>query len=466
VQRSSTSINTGQRNVVIIGASLAGLFAAAAAANAGARTMIIERDVLPDRPIPRKGVPQGRQPHILLHRGLVVAEELVPGIREDLLSRGAVPFDTGTIAWLGEYGWLPTWIPAYEIVSATRPLLEHLLRERVRNLDGVTIQEGVRVIDLKRDARHWQVVCEDATVVQADVVIDASGRGSRLPHWLGELGVPVTEPLIIDAHLGYACRTYRCVGKSPIDIAVLIAATPQTGRGALAIPVEDGQWLVVAAGYGDRRPSRDVAEFEKFLATLPDPAVRNLTRYLEPVSDIAIHRQTGNRRNRYGQSRAWPAGLLAVGDAYCAFNPVYGQGITVAACQAQLIRESLKHDRATGGRGPIETRHLQRRIGAAADLPWSVATTEDLRHPSTAGSQTWLQRLMGLWSAQLARLATHGDRAAYLAFARIYHLMASPAMLFNPAVIISACRAAVRGMPEVNPRPRALNALSESRNAG
>jgi flavin-dependent dehydrogenase len=456
-------ISSHQRDVVIIGASLAGLFAAAAAATAGARTMIIERDVLPDQPVPRKGVPQGRQPHVLLHRGLLAAEELVPGIRGDLLSHGAVPIDTGTIAWLGEYGWLPTWIPAYQTVSATRPLLEHLVRQLVCDLDGVTIREGVRATDLRRNARHWQVVCEEATVVQADLVIDASGRGSRLPHWLGELGIPVTEPLTIDAHLGYACRTYRCIGKPPIDIAVVIAATPQTGRGALAIPVEDGQWLIIAGGYGDRRPSRVVEEFDEFLATLPDPAIFDLTRHLEPVSDIAIHRQTGNRRNRYGKSRAWPAGLLAVGDAYCAFNPVYGQGITVAACQALLIRDALKHDRTPAGHGPVETRRLQRRIGAAADLPWTVATTEDLRHPSSTGSQSRLQRLVGMWTAELARLAAHGDRGAFLAFARLYHLMASPAILFNPAVIFSACRAAVRGMPEVNPRPRALNALAANR---
>jgi 2-polyprenyl-6-methoxyphenol hydroxylase-like FAD-dependent oxidoreductase len=101
-------ITSEQRDVMIIGASLAGLFAAAA----GARIMIIERDVLPDGPLPRKGVPQGRQPHVQLPRGLLAAEELLPGIREDLLSHGAVPFDTGTMAWLGEYGWLPTWIAA------------------------------------------------------------------------------------------------------------------------------------------------------------------------------------------------------------------------------------------------------------------------------------------------------------------------------------------------------------------
>jgi 2-polyprenyl-6-methoxyphenol hydroxylase-like FAD-dependent oxidoreductase len=450
-----------QREVVIIGASLAGLFAAAAAAATGAHVMIIERDVLPDGPMPRKGVPQSRQAHILLHRGLLAAEELVPGIREDMLNHGAVPFDTGTIAWLSEYGWSPTWIPAYQTVSATRPLLEHLVRERVRRFAAVTLHEGVRVTELRRDARNWQMVCEDATTVDADLVIDASGRGSRLPHWLTELGIPVSQPLTVDAHLGYACRTYRAVGEPPIDFAVNIAATPQTGRGALAIPVEDGNWLVVAAGYGDRRPSRNAAEFNEFLATLPDPAVADLTQHLEPVGDIDIYRQTGNRRNHYGRSRTWPPGLVAVGDAYCAFNPVYGQGITVAACQALLIRDALKHDRTPAGRGPLATRRLQRRIGAAADLPWSVATSEDLRHPSSSGSPTRVQRLVGLWTDQLARLVAHGDRDAYLAFARVYHLMAAPAMLFNPRVIYSVGRAAVRGMPEQNPRPRALDALAD-----
>jgi len=464
-------ITSGPREVVIIGASLAGLFAAAAAAAAGARTVIIERDVLPDGPSPRKGVPQGRQPHVLLHRGLLAAEKLVPGIREGLIRHGAVPFDTGTMAWLGEYGWLPTWIPSYETVSATRPLLEHLLRQRVRDLEGVSLYEGVRVTELQRDmstvdGRSWLVVCEDATIVRADLVIDASGRGSRLPHWLGELGVPAIEPLTVDARLGYACRTYKLVGKLPIETAVVIAATPQTRRGALAIPVEDGHWLVVAAGYGDRRPSRDASEFDEFLATLRDPAIFDLTQLLEPASDVAIHRQTGNRRNRYGKSRAWPAGLLAVGDAYCAFNPVYGQGITVAACQALLIRDALTHDSTRAERGSLETRRLQRRIGAAADMPWLVATTEDLRHPSSSGTQTKMQRLVGLWTTQLARLAAHGDRGAYLAFARVYHLMAAPAMLFHPAVIISACRAALRGMPEENPRPRLLKALAEPMKAG
>src|SRR5205823_12532798 len=129
---------------------LAGLFAAAASASAGAHTTIIERDVLPTEPSSRKGVPQDRQPHVLLHRGLLAAEELLPGLRDDLIRHGAVRFDSGAMPWLGEYGWLPTWIPSYELISATRPLLEHIVRQRIRALPNVVIHEGVKVSQLRR----------------------------------------------------------------------------------------------------------------------------------------------------------------------------------------------------------------------------------------------------------------------------------------------------------------------------
>ena len=134
------------RDVIVIGGSLAGLFAAAATASSGARTTIIERDVLPNEPSSRKGVPQDRQPHVLLHRGLLAAEELLPGLREDLIRHGAVRFDSGAMPWLGEYGWMPTWIPSFELVSSTRPLLEHVVRERVRQLPNVVIDERIRAI--------------------------------------------------------------------------------------------------------------------------------------------------------------------------------------------------------------------------------------------------------------------------------------------------------------------------------
>ena len=392
------------RDVIVIGGSLAELFAAAAAASSDAQTTIIERDVLPDEPRSRKGVPQDRQPHVLLHRGLLAAEELLPGLREDLIRHGAVRFDSGAMPWLGEYGWMPTWIPSFELVSVTRPLLEHVVRERVRQLPNVVIHEGVKASQLRRSGSRWQVECENATMSEADVVIDASGRSSRLPHWLSELGYSISEPRTIDAHFGYACQVYRANGVVPIDTGIMIFAVPETGVGALALPVEDDKWLVVAAGYGDRRPSRDPAELVPFLMTAC--TTRDRRSCTRPGTHQRRHIPPDQRRRHsYGEHRAWPDNLIVVGDAYCAFNPIYGQGITVAACQAVLLRDTLAKNNK-----PLRSRRLQRRIAAVADFPgrWQrrghAAPEQHSRaDPLSAGDRTVD------WRA--GQLAAHGNQA-------------------------------------------------------
>jgi hypothetical protein len=254
----------------------------------------------------------------------------------------------------------------------------------------------------------------------------------------------------VDAHLGYACRLYRANGQPPLNTGVVIAGTPVTGRGALALPVEDGHWLVGAGGYGDHRPTRHPVEFEAFLAGLSDPAVADLTNRLHPVSDINVYRQTSNRRHWFGRVRGWPEGLLAVGDAACAFNPVYGQGITVAAQQGVLIRDAWQHMR------------LQRRLDRVANFCWAVATSEDLRHPTSAGQQNLRQRMMTRWSTELGRLAVAGDRRALRTFALAYHLMAPPIVLFHPALFVRVARAAVLGRGAPAPRPEVLERLREA----
>ena len=290
---------------------------------------------------------------------------------------------------------------------------------------------------------------EAVEVVEVDVVIDASGRSSRMPHWLADLGVQLPEPERVDAHLGYACRLYRAAGPPPLTTGVVIAGTPQTSRGAIALPVENDDWLVIAGGYGPHRPSRDPDEFVAYLAALPDPAVADVTAALEPVSDIAVYRQTSNQRYHYGKIKNWPDGLLVIGDAACAFNPVYGQGMTVAAQQALLLRDRW------GQRG------LQRRLDRVADFCWSVATSEDLRHPTSAGEQNRTQRLVAAWSAELTKLAVAGDRRAAAVFAGVYHLMAQPRTLFHPALFVAVARARVLGRGRPAPRPAVLERLSQ-----
>lgn len=433
------------RRVVVVGGSLAGTLAAAALAGAGRTVVVLERDVLPDAPGPRKGVPQGRQPHVFLHRGLLAIEELLPGVDADLRASGAVPLDTGHLAWLGESGWAPR-AEQYGIVSATRPLFEHVVRRRVLGLPGVEVRDGTVVKGLRRGPSggpRWFVDTEDGEPVPADLVVDASGRSSRLPHWLEALGVRPARTTQVDARVGYATAEVQVPMGTVVVDGIVVLQTPERS-GGLALPVEGDRWLVCAVGSGDRRPGRDHAAFVGSLASLPDPALASLVG--DPSAEVALHRQTGNLRHHYDRVRGWPDRLLVVGDALCAFNPVYGQGVTIAALEALALREAV--------RGRWHTRRLLRRFARLVDLPWQIATSEDLRYPAAGGRVPRFSALFSRWTRELGRLGAHGDVLAQASMARVYHLMGSPLLLLRPALLARALRARRRGYGEETPRPR------------
>ena len=445
------------RRVVIIGASFAGLFAAAALARAGAEVTLLERDRLADRPEPRPGVPQGVQPHILLHRGLLSVGELLPGLKEDILDAGGLFLDTGKMPWLGLHGWSPTDLPSYEILSISRPALEYLVRRRALDLPGVSLRDGFRVTGLGETAQGWEVQGSSGETVLGDVVVDASGRGSRLSHWLADLGYSVPEPESVEAKLGYASRRYQGPEIPPLETGLVIAPTPESPVGSTILPIENRQWLALAAGYGERRPARDTGRFADFFSSLRDPAAADMVRRLQPIGDVAVYRQTGNRRIPYARTVHWPRGLLVTGDALCAFNPIYGQGITVAAMQAELLGRLIGrlHDARS-------TRRLQRRLSAVTDLPWSVATSEDLRQPTVNGRRTAAQRLLSRWTDRMNRLAVAGDPDCSAAFTQVYHLVGAPRLLFSPRVVTAVLRSYIRGIPPASPRPAELDRISET----
>lgn len=443
------------RQIVVIGGSSTGMLAAAALAGPGRYVTVVERDIFPTEHRPRPGVPQGHQAHVFLYRGLQAAEELLPGLRADLLAEGAVPANTGQMLWLTELGWMPERHSAFEVVSSTRPLLEHVVRRRTLELPHVSSRQGARVSGLQRREGQWLVQLEDSSVLEADLVVDASGRTSRLPHWLPALGVTVPEPETIDARVGYATRIYRngpdVLADSP---GIMVSATPETLRGGGALPAEKGYWIVSTVGFGEHRPPRDNAGFEEFLASLADPALADLVSLCEPVSDVQIHRQTQNIRHPYERVLDWPDGIVAAGDALCAFDPVYGQGITVGAIQALLLRSAAVRGLRRGDCG-----RLQRRLAASVKMPWSIATSADMTFPTSDAEQSRLQRLLAAYGMELAKLVLHGDRRADDYLSRVYNLVGSPLLLAHPALLASAVAARLLRHGPAASRPAVLDEL-------
>lgn len=450
---SSPSPPSRPQRVVVLGASLAGALAAAAAASSGAaRTVtVLERDELPTTPRPRSGVPQGRQPHVFLLRGLLAVEELLPGFRDDLRAAGAVEIDTGDLAWNSELGWQPTGRPQFALLSATRPLFEDVVRRRVAQLPGVEVRDGVRVEGLRRgepgDAAWW-VDLADGTSVAADLVVDATGRSSRLPVWLDALGVSPARVTDVDARVGYASRLYALAPGVVAPTGVVVQQSPGDPQGGLALPVEGGRWIVAGVGSGALRPPRDDDGFVAHLRGLRDGALAEIHDAGRAEGEVAVHRQTGNRRHHYEDVRDWPAGLLVTGDALCAFDPVYGHGVTVAACEALVLRDALGRGLRPGGE-----RRVLRRLAREAAVPWAIATGEDLRFATSEGRPPAVSALLGRWTRQVGLLAVHGDELAHRTTSTVYHLMGPPRLLLRPRLVVAAVRARLRGFGPATERP-------------
>ena len=471
------------RDVVVVGAGMAGLLAAAALARDGRTVTLLDRDDLPDAPAARRGVPQGRQPHLLLHRGLHAIEQLLPGLADDLRAAGAVPVDTGELAWLGASGWTPR-TRQLDVLLASRPLVEHVVRQHVRALPGVRVVDGVRVAGLRRgedDGRRWWVdtvgagwsdaagvgssdapptapgsgpptappVTTDARAWAADVVVEASGRSSRLPRWLGALGLPPAPVEEVDAGVGYSTVRVR-LRPDAVGAPGAVVLQQVDHGGGLALPAEDGWWTVTGIGAGVHRPPRDLAGLRAFLAGLPDDVLARVAAAGPLEGEPVAHRQTGNLRHRYDRVPGWPDGLVVVGDALCAFDPVYGQGMTIAALEAHALRTADANGRlaAPGGAARLVQQNL--RLG---DVPWQIATGEDrvlAGHPPPRDLRT---RVAAAWIAEFGRLGAHGDLAASAALSRVYHLVAPPTSLFRPGLLARSLRARVRGYGPAVPRP-------------
>jgi 2-polyprenyl-6-methoxyphenol hydroxylase-like FAD-dependent oxidoreductase len=441
---------------VVLGASMAGLLAARVLADAYAQVTVIDRDELPGTARHRRGVPHGRHIHGLLARGQQALEELFPGLTADLVARGVPTGDLLGNARLYLSGHRLRQAPAGLVVlCASRPLLETQVRTRVQALPNLrfldrcdavglaTTPDGHRVTGA-RVLRRADGSAEE--LLGADLVVDATGRGSRTPAWLEALGHPRPATQQVRIGLGYATRTYRLPADAlGGDLAILQAATPRHPRtGALQV-LEGDRWMLTLAGILGDHPPTDPDGFLHFARSLQFPDIYDTVRDAEPLDDPVPFRFPASVRHHYERLHRFPAGLLVVGDAVASFNPIYGQGMSVAALEALALRRHLEQ-----GVQP-QPRRLFRDLARTIDAPWEMAAGGDLTFPGVQGRRTPKTRLLGAYLARLHAAAAH-DASLASAFVRVAGLVAPPQSLLYPGVALRVLRAGRSG----SQRPRSL----------
>jgi 2-polyprenyl-6-methoxyphenol hydroxylase-like FAD-dependent oxidoreductase len=399
----------GTGTAVVIGGSVAGLLAARALSEALDRVVVVERDELLDEPHQHRGVPQGRQTHMLLPVGTRALEDLLPGYRQGLLDAGCLPYDRLVgMALLGGHGWRARGRSRVEVLAVERPVIEQATRRRVRALERVEIRhaaaDGLLLAPGDDRVRGVRLAGERAAL-EADLVIDAGGRGTRVTRWLREAGVPGAVEHHTQSHYGYATRLVHVPHGALPDGVHAIAALPRADhtRGGLITPVSGGRHFLTALGSRKDYPPTDETGFLHFLRDAPTPLLGRIAALCEPLEPIASYHIDGTQRHRWEDVAGRPGRLLRIGDAVARFNPIYAQGIGVAALQAQRLRDRLL---AVDGDLDALCTAFDDDLREVLAAPWAQATGADM-----IGGATDLQGVEPLSPASAA-FARRADLAA------------------------------------------------------
>ncbi|MER6532084.1 FAD-dependent monooxygenase [Streptomyces sp. NPDC001508] len=430
--------------VVVIGGSVSGLFAAAALVE-HADVTLVERDILPEGPAPRRGVPQARHAHLVWSGGVVAFDELLPGLVTDLTNRGArlVHIMGDMVSRAPNEIWFRRFTSTHHRnLVCSRDLLDAVIRDRVLSSHGITVRDNTAALRLEGNATRVtgvRVRSEDRQeeVLAADLVIDASGRGSRAPQWLKELGLPRIAERQVNAGVAYATRLYRAPGKST-DLQfplVNVQANPATapGRGGIILPIEDGRWIVTLSGTRGGEPTDDPAAFTDFALALGDPVIGELIKDAEPLGEISTTRSTANQRRYFEKLHHWPDGFTVIGDAIAGYNPVYGHGITVAAQSALALRHVLDSTDITRPGTAQRLLHAATRPVAGA---WDLAIGQDIFYPGASDRPpTRIERALARFVDRAVATGARNPRALG-ALLDVMSLEKPATRLFSPDMLI------------------------------
>jgi 2-polyprenyl-6-methoxyphenol hydroxylase-like FAD-dependent oxidoreductase len=442
-------------HAIVIGSGIAGLLTARVLADYFDQVTIVERDKLPKTAQARRGVSQSLQPHILLAQGYRILETLFPNIEKELQAAGAIPIDWGQEFYHfhpQKGGWNATLDSASSLLSftCTRPVLETTIRQQVSQLTNVSFQQQCRVLGLLGNASNTKVkgirlYCFDDQTreeLYGEFVVDASGRGSQLPHWLEQLGYQSPPRTVINPLLGYATRRYRIPAdqQPPGKVTLIEHYPPNSTRLGYLARVEEGEWIATLGGYGHDYPPLDEKGFLAFAKSLPSPTFYEAIREAEPTTPINAHRATANRLYRYEDINL-PNGVAALGDAVCAPCPVYGQGMTMSALSSMVLQNWLQQQTTKDSQQRLIAANFQKQLAKSNASAWSMAVQQDSRFTTTQGAiqSSLLSRLLSNYTNWIARRA-HQDGKLHTYFMEIAQMIRSPIAFFHPWVFFQAIK--------------------------
>jgi 2-polyprenyl-6-methoxyphenol hydroxylase-like FAD-dependent oxidoreductase len=427
-------------HAVVLGGSMVGLGTARALANHFERVTVVERDPLPHEPglESRKGVPQGNHGHGLLAPGYRILDAYFPGMMDELVANGASRGDvTGDFLWYQFGGWKLRADSGLSGVVVSRPYLESQVRQRVRALPNVTFLENHDAVEPIFDADRGRVcglrvldrANKEERALDADLVVDASGRGSQSPKWFAQWGYGEVEVSTVKVDIGYATAQFdRRPGDFYGAMGAIVAGTPpMSKRGAGVFGVEGSRWIVTLGSWLHDYPPTELDGFREFARSLPVSAIYDVIKDREPRTQIFQYRFPTNRQFHYGKLRRFPEGYLVIGDAICSFNPIYGQGMAVGLSEVRALDECL----ASGAQ-----RLAERFFALAAKLvanPWAIATGEDFRFPEVEGLRPPGSGLVNRYMERAHR-AAQTDPVVLRRFFEVVNLLAAPTAMMSPRI--------------------------------
>lgn len=434
---------------IIIGGGIAGLLAARVLSSHFKQVIVLEKDVYPEKASPRNGIPQSHHTHILLMKGKQILTELFPDLESVLISKGAHKVDLlADVKYHLATGFAMRLKSGMYTIACTRQLLENsIIGELLIQCQNVKIMDNTRVTSLTKCKNGNRILGVNtlsnnalSDFYGAHLIVDATGRRSETVQWLEKIGFGKPPELKINSWIGYATQKYKMPTDLNLDWKSLIVLTnpPVNPRMAVIYPVEGDNIIMVGLlGISKAYPPTDKGGFMEFAKQIGVAEVKEIIEKSTPVSSIFGYREVGSRKYLFDRMKKWPDNFIALGDSVCSFNPMYGQGITVAAMCAKILKNHLENNIKTNY--PIKKgfgQSFQRKVAKVNSFPWLLGTSEDLRWPTSEGPRpNLLTKIMQKYVNDVMLLGPESEIATRSFFAML-HLLRSPLVLFHPLIIL------------------------------